>query len=146
MTGEINRERRSASVNVWVDGVHYHLKTAKVNEGAAAKVAEQALQAIVRQDWGTLYDLLAADVKNAYTKPQFIQVMSGQSGPRMASGVLDGTGQGGATQSGVVSFKQPIRFVEQQAGGVGRQLKATMYLVLEKGEWRVVTTSALVPS
>jgi hypothetical protein len=143
MEGEINTAHHTASINVWTDGVHYHLGAVAPNVADAQNVAQQVLTATIAQNWHTVYLLLAPEITANLTEADFTGRRAGGSAPRVLSGNLVGQGQVTVDASGVAHFGQPVSLLVQMPGGDTRSTTSTLYLTLEDGVWHFLTTTTL---
>ena len=141
MKGKVDTKHQTASVNLWIDGMHHHLVTSKVRKGEARSVARKALTAISIQDWPTVYGLLASQLKSDLTETQFIEIMASQTTPQILSWDLSSKGQV-SSSLGFTYFAQPITVEAQKLDGTTITFSSNVYLVLEQGQWHLLSTDA----
>lgn len=122
-------------VDVVEIGPPYHLRTHAAPP--PDPTVRQVLTAVTTQDWVGLYGQLAPEIQQTLTQAEFAQAMS--SGPKILSAVASGQGQL-ETASGVTYFMQPLSLTVQQFGGPS-PATCSLYLILEQGTWRFLSTS-----
>lgn len=139
MEGEVNTVQNRASLNVWIDNIHYQIKTSNPDIALAKAIVKQVSDAMTAQNWPVLYNLLSSDVRATTTQDQFIGIMKSSSSPKIISVDINIPGQVKINE-GYTYFFQPVTLTAQQPNGSMIILYNTQYYVLEQGIWRLLTT------
>jgi len=140
MEGEANTRTASAAVNIWIDGAQYQIVTAPGRPGADVALASTVIAALVASDWSTLYGLLASDVKGSLSEAEFISIMTSQVRQTITKANLLPGGALTASETGSTYSIQPIEFEVRNTDGIPQLYRSRIYLLLQQGEWRYVTT------
>ncbi len=122
---------------------HYHLVTSHLSTEKAAKVAKEALSALVQGKLATLYAMSSSAIKNRYSESQFVKTLSAEKMPKIISGSFTGPGSIKVT-GGYGYYTQPITFIAKGTPG-NTTYTASIVLVEENGSWRLFGTSTPKP-
>jgi hypothetical protein len=139
--GELDTAHDTASVEVWVTGMHYHLGTENGQVADARRAAQRALTAWSAHNWPALYLMMEPRVQQTYTESQFAQLMNAAGQPQVIALRLNGTGVQ-EKANGYIFFKQPIAVQARKPDGTMIAFASNIYLVLENHTWYVMSTDA----
>lgn len=139
MEGEINIKSNTASINIWIGNIKYHLQTATVDITQATAVAKKSVTYTTSHDWKGVYNLFSPDIQATTSQAQFMQIMSDTSQPTVISAQLNGTGQI-KTIGGYSYFAQPISVTMKQQDGSTKTYHSSEYFVLINDTWELLTT------
>lgn len=110
-----------------------------VKTDAATALALKALDAIVKEDWATVYSLSSSDVTSSTTKAKFIAELRSGSSPKVISASLSGSSKTDKA-AGYTFWSHPITVTTRNADGTKRTYTSTIHLVMESGKWRLIGT------
>lgn len=142
MQGEINYAHKTASLNVWVDGIKYRLIADEPDVAKAKQKAEQIAQTIVTRDWSTMYHALSDEIAGTLTEEEFTQAMT--TSPHVLGATIAGNGTP-YELSGYHYFSIDVQLAVQEPGGSVQYYSSTEFLIIEQGEWRLITTTTPEP-
>jgi hypothetical protein len=138
LIGHIDPAHHTASVEVWVDGKHYHIG-ATATPTTAGPVVAAYLAAVRTGDWASLYAIADSSLRSGMTQDEFSKAMAGSDG---ASGISDATATGPTTyttnEAGISYARTPIRLTYGTGTSATKQ-DGTLVLILEAGNWKVFT-------
>jgi hypothetical protein len=143
LDGIVDTSHNSASIDIWASGAHYHVGSQSAVPADAPGVAQRALNAVLKQDWTTIYGLLASPLQTQLTLSQFIAASTGQTVPLILTAAIDRAGTE-STVGGQDTWQQPIKLTVKKMDGTVQGYSAIMTLVSEGGQWRILGTG--VPS
>lgn len=141
LDGIVDSVHHTTSTEIWIDGQHYHVADRPADPASAPVVVQQALDAIVQQDWSTLYGLLASPLQSQFTRDQFIAASVAQTEPTIASATTNGAGSL-STVADQETWQQPVTLTVKNPDGTLATYTTTMTLVSEGGQWYVLGTGS----
>lgn len=143
MEGIVDTSDDTANINIWADGVHYHLKTDSSAASDPAPIAARVVALIKARDWNALYPCLDDQIRGAYSQAQFVQSMTSQDdGGALVDLTVSGAGQVSTSQLGVTADAQAVAETTRNADGT-TTTTTTMYLVYEEGAWHYASTDPI---
>jgi hypothetical protein len=139
LIGVVDPTHKTGSVELWLNGTHYHLG-ALAAPSDAGPVVEAYLTDVVAADWVALYTISDSSLKNATSQDQFVAAM--QQSMTVDGVVTAATATGSTaydvTSAGIAYAKTPINLTLVKDGNSSSQ-QSTLVLVFDAGAWRVLT-------
>jgi hypothetical protein len=140
LVGQVDPTHRTASVEVWVNGTHYHIGATSAPSNAAAVVVAY-LGAIRTSDWPALYGITDSSLRNGMTQTDFAAAMAGSEG---TTGISDAKTTGPTTyttnEAGISYARTPIRLT-YGTGTAATTQDGTLVLIQDAGSWKVFTVT-----
>lgn len=142
MEGEINIEHNTASINIWINGTHYHVEVAQVDTNAVAATIKQVFNDFTSQNWQSLYNSLSLETQSTIAQAQFIQLLNTNL-PKVLTIDFNGAGQV-TSAAGYSYYAQPVALTMQKPDGTTTSNQSIFYFILEQGAWKLLTTDTPV--
>jgi hypothetical protein len=140
LDGTVTLTDDTALLTVVVDGATYVLRTDHGASSMATTVVQQAVNDIVAQNFTALYGLAPSTITSQMSQAAFVQQFTSQTVPVVVSATLSGSGISTIGADGYSYFAQPVATQVRTLNGTLTTYTATLYLVLEAGQWRVFGT------
>jgi len=141
MVGDLDVDHGTAAIDVWIDGVRSSFVVEDHTQSPTPDVvAQQSLNAIVLQDWATLYGLLPSDVQGAMNFQAFSQRMADPSTPVIIAASLTGEKTIRTSQAGFPVYTRPFALSARGTDGVVRSYTSAVLIAREDGQWRFLGT------
>lgn len=75
LESQINPDRITATANLWVDGVQYHLVDRRATPDAGTDLAS-IISALRTENWGAIYDRSYSGIHAQLTRPAFVAALT----------------------------------------------------------------------
>jgi hypothetical protein len=138
LVGQVDPDHKTGSIELWVNGTHYHLGVVAVPQTASASV-NAYLTALSAGDWATLYQISDDSLKNSINQADFVQQMAAAIGDgKVATATVNGTLIYTTSSAGVGYATVPISLVVT-SGGSQSAHAGNLTLIFNGGQWRVLT-------
>jgi hypothetical protein len=140
-TIDLNQQQATAEIQDDTNGQHFVMVTQV--PGGALQAAQTYNQALINQDWATVYALTSQTVTSVYTEAQFAQVMQQQVqsvGAITATSVTSEPQVTVDTTAGETTFTVNEQ-VTRVLNGVSTTQSITREYILEDGVWKFFTSS-----
>ena len=139
LRGEVDSRHGTGSINVWVDGTHYHLSAAPAVAGAEP-VAAKLAASLKSQDWDAVYALADDSLRADMSRTEFVSWIQGELGSGHVDDVtITGETTYSTTSTGISYAHVPVHEAVTVAGQ-SKSADATLVLIYDKGSWRWLTT------
>jgi hypothetical protein len=139
-TIDLNQQQATAEIQDDTNSQHFVMVTQV--PGGALQAAQTYNQALINQDWATVYSLMSQTVTSVYTEAQFAQLMQQQVQSVGAITAITITSEPQVTvdtSDGETSFTITEQVTLTQ-GGSSQTRSATAKFVLEGGAWKYLTS------
>jgi len=138
LIGEVNPVHHTASIEVWLDGRHYHIGATAAPTTADPVVAAY-LTAVRTGDWAALYGIADSSLRRGMTQSDFAAVMAGSDGAtRISDAKAVGPTAYKVNEAGISYGRTPIRLTYGTGTSTTTE-DGTLVLILEAGIWKVFT-------
>ena len=136
--GQVDPDHKTGSIELWVNGTHYHLGVLDTPHTADLTVSAY-LAAVSASDWAGLYAITDSSAKNSLTESDFVQTMSAAAAGQtfangQASGAIDYTISAAGVGYATVSFRLTVIENGNSSTQAGK-----LVLIFDGGQWRVLS-------
>ena len=139
MEGEINTSNLTASINIWINNIHYSLLSKQPDTSSITQSSKKVSTSIISKDWPALYGQLSSEIQNTMTESQFDDYMTSNTNKNIIAADLNEQGQIN-NLSGNTYYTKPITLTVQNTDGTTSIFHSNLFFAWENDVWKLLST------